>query len=69
MSEDLAKAYVESLLRDGFAIDVIGEDVIVIVDPPNAFDVMDARDRRRVANPGIHKDAIVSYLKSIHRIL
>jgi hypothetical protein len=69
MSEELVKAYVDGLLQDGFAIDVVGEDFIVIVDPPHTSNVMHARDPKRVANPTTHKDAIILYLKSIGRIV
>jgi|GEM_PF-3126942 len=69
MNEDLAKVYVDRLLREGFAVDIIGENTIVIVDPVNMVELLGARDPGREANPSVHKDAIVSYLKQLHRIV
>jgi hypothetical protein len=69
MNEDLAKVYVDRLLREGFAVDIIGENTIVIVDPVNMVEFLGARDPGREANPSVHKDAIVSYLKQLHRIV
>jgi hypothetical protein len=69
MTEDLAKVYVDRLLREGFAIDIIGENTIVIVDPVNVGELFGARDTGREANPSVHKDAIISYLRKLHRIV
>jgi len=69
MNEDLAKTYVDRLLLEGFAIDVTGDNTIVIVDPPNAANVLAARHPEREANLNIHKDVIASYLKKLQRVV
>jgi len=67
LADDSVTTYVDGLLREGFAVDVTENNVILILDPADASGLLDARDPARGIDLTMHKDAVIAYLRQIGR--
>ncbi|MFP3547517.1 hypothetical protein SB748_29395 [Rhizobium sp. SIMBA_035] len=67
MADESVITYVDRLLGEGFAVDVTENNVILIDYPPNASDLLDARDPARGIELTMHKDAVIAYLRQLGR--
>ena len=67
MTDESVRTYVDRLLGEGFAVDVTENNVILIVDPPDASGSLDARDPARGIDLTMHKDAVIAYLRQLGR--